>query len=228
MLLHGPCEPWVTWGDVCCPNVVLPPGEDGSRFVTMASYILWALSGKKYSGTCSEILPICVPCGCHEECCCGHGDRFDLRDYWPVTRIIEVIGDDGLYDPGEYQLEGNRYVALLDGARWPRCTSLSEPGLRVEFEYGLVPPEAGKYAAGALACELAKACYAIEACRLPRRATKVTSQGTTYAIPDPSVFLDQGRTGIFEVDLWLEAERRSLLTAPGMFDPLREYPQPLG
>ena len=70
-----------------------------------------------------------------------------------------------------------------------------------------------------LMCELAKACYTDQACRLPQRVTSITREGVTLAMLDPFEMLDKGRTGLFEVDLWLEAVNRAARMRPGMADP---------
>jgi hypothetical protein len=61
-----------------------------------------------------------------------------------------------------------------------------------------------------LACQLALACQPETQgkCQLPKRVTNVVRQGVSMAmVLDPMAFLDEGKTGIYEVDLFLASER---------------------
>lgn len=75
--------------------------------------------------------------------------------------------------------------------------------VRVEYTYGSPPPEGVAKAITTLACELDKAYSGDEECRLPERVQSISRQGIDIAFLDPQDFLDQGRTGLLEVDLML-------------------------
>ena len=42
-------------------------------------------------------------------------------------------------------------------------------------------------------------------CDLPERVTSITREGVTMALIDPQEFIQEGRTGLYTVDLWLNA-----------------------
>ena len=60
------------------------------------------------------------------------------------------------------------------------------------------------------------ACGAVPAsgCRLPERTKTVTRDGVTYDMFDPGEWLDQGLTGLRDVDTWLRAVNPHALTQP--------------
>ena len=75
----------------------------------------------------------------------------------------------------------------------------------VEYTYGSPPPEAVDKAIKALACELDKAYSGDDGCRLPARVTSISRQGISMTILDPQDFLENGKTGLIEVDLIISA-----------------------
>ena len=213
----GPCVPWATLDQTCCPDVVIPDPDVASLLAEQASWILWALSGRTYVGPCSQTVPVCVPCDCSGDCCCTVGDRFDLGTFWPVTNITEILVDGAPFTA--YRVDGYRWVTRTDGARWPRGVDMTEPTISVKFAYGLEPNAAARASCRALLCELAKACWSPSQCRLPQRASSITREGVSYAFLDPFEMLNEGRTGLYEVDLWLAAEQRASIARPSMGDP---------
>lgn len=72
--------------------------------------------------------------------------------------------------------------------------------ITIVYTYGSQAPEMIKNAIQCLAEEL-DAAYAGNQCRLPSRVTEVVSRGISMTILDPMDFLDDGLTGIPEVDL---------------------------
>jgi len=64
-------------------------------------------------------------------------------------------------------------------------------------------------------------------CSLPQRITSVTRQGVSWTVLDPQDFLDQGRTGLYQVDLVLStynaagAKARARVFSPEYQPPLR-------
>ena len=56
--------------------------------------------------------------------------------------------------------------------------------------------------------------------KLPKRVTNVTRQGLSMVVLDPMDFLDDGKTGVYEVDLFLKAynpaklQRRATVMSP--------------
>lgn len=189
-----------------------------------ASYILWAFSGRKFSGIRTVTERYELPCvqtsllgtvyptltgegavvnkvGRDGSCGCsgavgGVHTRMRLRGA-PVRAVSRVSISGRILDPTEYKIV-NGNVLQLTG------TGINIDGIEVTYSYGVNPPVAGQKAARLLARELAKG-FAGEDCSLPDRVTNVNRQGFSFTVLDPQDFLDSGRTGIYEVDLFLKA-----------------------
>lgn len=147
-----------------------------------------------------------VGCGCSGGCSCT-----SLSRVWLPPRadsIIEVKLDGVVLPDTSWELQQG-YLVRTDGLQWPMCQDMTEPAtevgtFQVTYRQGRRVPAGGNLAAGALACEIAKACAGLE-CRLPDRVTDITREGVTMTMLDPQDFLDNGLTGIREVDQWLAA-----------------------
>ena len=70
----------------------------------------------------------------------------------------------------------------------------------VHYTYGAQPPIEVLYAIETMASEMRKAMEEDETCRLPARVTSVTRNGMSMTLLDPQDFLDDGMTGIEEID----------------------------
>lgn len=169
-----------------------------------------------------------IGCGCHVsyDCGCKGFPQVDLGRS-DIREIFNVNIDGASISASAYRLDEGRWLVRTDGNQWPCCQDLGkdigETGTwYVELEYGLNPPVSGQLAAGKLACELQKACDGDEDCALPSRVTSVVRQGITFAVLDPQDFLTEGRTGLYEVDLFLGAvnpnglRRRATAWSPGL------------
>lgn len=99
----------------------------------------------------------------------------------------------------EYQVVNHNMLQPAPGASFDTC------GLEVTYTYGVDFPAAGRRAARHLAQQLAKGWAGDETCELPDRVTSVSRQGVSYTILDDQAFLDDLRTGIYSVDLFLRA-----------------------
>lgn len=215
---EGPCVPWATFNEACCPGVDISDPDAAALLAEQATWLLWALSGRKYSGPCAATAHVCMPCACLKaECCCAFGDRIDLGEYWPVTSISEVRIDGAVFTG--WSLFEHRWLTRTDGGRWPRCGGMIEPLIEADLVFGREPNAAARAAARTLLCELAKACWSPSKCRLPQRMSSMTREGVTYAFLDPMEMLNNGRTGLYEVDLWLAAEKMAGQARPGLVDP---------
>jgi hypothetical protein len=62
----------------------------------------------------------------------------------------------------------------------------------------------GQMAARTLAIEFCKM-WAGEDCELPQRVTSISRQGVSYTILDPQDFVQEGRTGLYMVDMFLKS-----------------------
>lgn len=197
------------------------------RWQLVASTILYALSGRQFPGVCSDTVRPCW-CGtagqslayvtsggarpivagtCEAVGPCG-GHASVLLPHRPVRSITEVVVDGVTLDPAEYGLVDRRWLVRAGRRSWPCCQDLGraddEPGTwSVSYEYGVAPPAGGKEMAAMYGCELAKGCAGDSGCRLPRRVQTLTREGVSMTVIDPYEFLDQGRTGLYEIDAWL-------------------------
>lgn len=161
----------------------------------------------KFGNTWLNIGPAC---GCHVSFRCGCNGIPEVNLGRSDVTNIDVVNIDGtVLDPSAYRLDDGQYLVRTDGGWWPCCQDMSkdigETGTwYITLDYGSTIPEIGKIAAKKLACELAKACSDAD-CALPSRVTTLTRQGVSMTLIDPQDFLDQGRTGIIEVDYFLMA-----------------------
>lgn len=194
---------------------------------TTASFILWAFSGRKYTGTRTVTEVYDVPCRptlsarqarepglfsvepylvngavMNAVCGCagavgGRHTKVRLRGR-PVQSVQKVVSGSKVLDPSEYQVVNSSVLQAAPGG------SLDVDGLEVTYTFGTEPPLAGRRAARHLAQQLAKA-YSGDDCELPDRVTSVSRQGVSYTILDDQAFLDDLRTGVYSVDLFLRA-----------------------
>lgn len=167
-------------------------------------------------------------CGCGgDPCDCGGLYQLDLGAY-PIDSVTEVKVDGDALDSSLYRVDDWRTLVRLadaDGSNpgWPRTQRLDLPDTEegtwsVTFSWGREPPPAGVTAAAVLACELALACDPENAdkCRLPKRVQSVTREGVTIVM-SPSDFLDaNGKTGLYEVDLFLRAVNPNHIRRPAV------------
>lgn len=222
-----------SWPMISNCDVVSPISDDVLEWTQqMAVEILWAASGRQF-GVCSTVIRPCADrcaplslgvytsrlaydvnylwsglmrCGsCGSNCSCSSIEELTLW-HRNVREITEVTVDGVALATTAYRLQGNRLLRI-DGETWPTCqdwnVAIDEVGAwSVEYTHGRPVPTGGQVAAGLLACELAKAVVGAD-CELPRRVQNVTRQGVSIAFVDPMQFLDTGRTGLYEVDLWL-------------------------
>lgn len=153
--------------------------------------------------------------GCHhravERCGCAQLHAIDLG-VRPLVSVERVQLGTEVLDPTAYRIDDWRELVRLDGEPWPDCQDLTADdgdagSFVVDVTYGKAPPEAGVRAVAALGCQLALSCNPDTAseCSLPKRVTSITRQGLTMAVMDPFDFLDAGKTGVYEVDLFVKA-----------------------
>jgi hypothetical protein len=196
----------------------------------VASNLLWAMSGRKYTGetivteryTCTlrnnrmgpsdrTNSPVLfggdvynIPSGDYDEYSELVADglspdaRIRLRGR-PVTRIISMRNKNGeILDPSSYYLVDHSTIHIKAGTPWTPCN------VEITYAYGVPVPTAGKMAARKLAIEFARLWSGDEMCELPQRVTSVSRQGVSYTILDNQEFIDELRTGLYEIDLFLK------------------------
>lgn len=206
-----------------CPVTVRPCGERCG----FPAYMTYPVTGFSYSGPGPWMVPYILDgvwknCGCAGGCRCAPACRVDLGQ--PVAEVTEVKVDGLVLDPSAYQLVG-RWLARTDGGEcWPSCQDPATPDTEdhtfaVTFRPGRALPVAGQIAAGKLAGEFARACGG-GACALPAQLSSLTRQGSQIELLDPVEVLAAGRTGIREVDLFIESVNPSGLRQPSrVFSP---------
>lgn len=184
-----------------------------------ASFLLWAMSGRKFPGTftvteryvwsdhgigepiiLSPYADYAFPSAAFvirpQE---GARERVRLRGT-PVRSVAHVFNasDASEYDPDSYTLTDHsvlRFPVALDN------------DLDVEYTYGALPPTPGRMAARQLAIQFALAWSPghEDECTLPERVTNVTRQGVSWTILDNQDYIAELRTGLYAVDLFLKS-----------------------
>ena len=217
--------------------------EEAAR---VASYMLWAMSGRKFTGettvteryTCTlrnnrmgpsskTNSPVLfggdvynIPSGDYDEYSELTADgmspdsRIRLRGR-PITKVHAIRNRTGqILDPGQYYLVDHSTIHIKAGTAWTPCNT------EITYSYGTPVPIAGKMAARKLAIEFARLWSGDEGCELPQRVTSVSRQGVSYTILDNQEFIDELRTGLYEIDLFLKvtnpdnSRRRSKVFSP--------------
>lgn len=212
-------RPWITVQDLDDATHI-----DSEDAVQAASFVLFMLSGQKYPGIW-EITEqyFCevngAPNGClwdapsnrwvnttwgfyaHPVGPSGRstvlrpGKRFRLQ-HRPVREITEITIGGTILDPSEYSLLNGELVSRTGS--WGVCDAPI-----VTYEYGRNAPALGRMAARRLANELLLASKGSADCALPANVTSIQRQGLAIDIWDPNEFLDKGKTGLYEVDLFI-------------------------
>lgn len=196
-----------------------------------ASYLLWSLSGRKYSGVttvteryvCATLSYRYGPSVRNNKAELVLGDIYnipytDMDSYTavtsdglspqsrlrlrgrPVTKIHAIRNRSGVViDENSYYLVDHSTIQATAGSRWTPCD------VEVTYTYGVEPPTLGKLAARTLAFEFCKLWNGDDDCMLPQRVTSVSRQGVSYTILDSQEFIDDLRTGLYVVDMFLKS-----------------------
>jgi hypothetical protein len=214
--------------------------------IRTASYLLWSMSGRKYTGettvteryTCTlrnnRIGPSTktnspvlfggdvynIPSGDYDEYSELTSDgmspdsRIRLRGR-PVTKIHSIRNRTGsIIDPSSYYLVEHSTVHIKAGTPWTPCNT------EITYTYGTPIPAIGKMAARTMAIEFIKLWSDDDTCALPQRVTSVARQGVSYTILDQQEFIQELRTGIYVIDLFIKtvnpdgARRKSKVFSP--------------
>jgi hypothetical protein len=116
-----------------------------------------------------------------------------------VVRVIALRNKVGtIIDPSKYYLVDHSTIHVSAGTPWTPCNT------EITYEYGTPVPVAGRMAARTMALEFAKLWAGDDDCALPQRITSVSRQGISYTILDNQEFIDELRTGLYAVDLFLK------------------------
>ena len=244
---------WVTPDELGAPYA---DSEFAYEACKSASGLLWSMSGRKYSGitTVTERY-ICqnrifrygasantyqavlldgaifnIPADEFEG---GVADglspesRIRLRGR-PVTKIHSIRRRDGIVlDPSAYYLVDHSTVQAATGIPWTPCN------LEITYSYGTYAPTMGRMAARTLAIEFVKLFEGSDDCALPQRVTSIARQGVSYTLLDSQDFIEEMRTGIYMVDLFLKstnpdkARAKARVFSPDVPRGRRYTPKPL-
>lgn len=216
---------WISANDTMDPT-----GPFTDWAVRTASWILYKLTAEKYSG-------IQTTTDCYSLDTSGtlqyrpeviHGEMRNLPAGLssssnmqlrlrrrPVLSISSIYSGGNLIPAGDYELRNNAFVVRKDKLPWISAP-LSE--LVITYSHGSPPPLAGKRAAVRLANELIMAETGDSACALPDSVTSINRQGISYTLLDPQVYIEKGRTGVYEIDMFIYAANpRGALKKPGVY-----------
>lgn len=219
----GPCQPWCTWADVVACRADLDDISEPATELALelSTDILYHLTGKRYPGECETTRSICQPCGCARSACsgCGPFSRIDLGGRWRVSDVLSVIVDGAAVPSSAWRVDDWRWLVRIDGMTWPTSVDLTDPAaFQVTWVYGRVPSKSLQWAAAIFAGEIAAKCSG-KKCGIPQRVTNVVRAGVSYTVFDPQRFLDDGRVGLYEVDLAITAANKGRKARPGIFAP---------
>lgn len=150
-------------------------------------------------------------CGCTGGCSCRAACEVPFPP-GSVAQVTEVMIDGVVLDPSAYRLDsfrGSPVLVRIDGECWPECQDMSlDPdeigAFTITYQPGELLPAAGQIAAGMLACEFLKACQGAE-CALPQQLSSLSRNGVEVQVVDPASLLDDGKTGVAMVDLWVKS-----------------------
>jgi hypothetical protein len=192
--------------------------------ITSASELLYSLSGRKFPGELTAVVTprpmrmgdyLSAPVGnhwpnstwglchgvphhrCEATASIGLGRS-------PLVSIQKVVIDEEVIDPSTYRIDDQKWLTRIDCRVWPlRGCTCSD--FIIDFTFGENPPQLGTDAALILSAEMYRAMTPGTTCRLPARLTSITRQGISMAVIDPMDFMDKGLTGVYQIDMFLQA-----------------------
>lgn len=216
---------------ISAADTIDPTGPYTESAVHFASFVLWKLSGEKYTGiqTVTEVYtsdavtsnttsPSLIGGNMYNLPRFSEGQRNLRLRNTPVKAVHSVSHLGRVLAPSEYSLRNNSYLVRHNALPWV-LDPVNE--LSVTYTFGTPPPMAGKRAAIRLANELILSDKGSGACSLPERISSVNRQGVSYTVMDPQEFISNGKVGIYEIDLFLaavnpnKAKKRPKVFLPG-------------
>ena len=197
-------------------DTVDPTGPFTDSAIRSASWILYKLTAEKYPGiqTTTEVYSMTsqgtlefMPQIVNGEMINTTGrhvsgnDRLVLRGS-PIVSVSEVTVDGQIVPFSDFWISNNTSLVRRDRKPW-LLSDLSE--VSVTYSFGSPPPAMGVRAAIRLANELIWSEKEPENCSLPERVTSVQRQGISYTVLDPQPYISEGKTGIYEIDLFIHS-----------------------
>lgn len=144
------------------------------------------------------------------------GQRVVVLNGRPVHSVDHVYIE-GTTDPLPFTLESRYRLRMATPFRYSYACS-GTPRIEVQYTYGAEPPPGVLRGIELYASEITKAMEGDSTCRLPQRVTNIARQGMSMTLLDPGEYLDEGKTGIPEVDSMLR-----LFNPSGARRPARVY-----
>ncbi|MGW4007965.1 hypothetical protein [Streptomyces sp. NPDC004763] len=150
-------------------------------------------------------------CGCGSASDCSCGEICEIRLEGPVYDVVEVQVDGDVLPPEAYRVDSAGLLVRQDGECWPDCQDmaapLGEPGtFGVTYRIGLRLDEAAIAAYSELVCHYLKGCGGGSCgCKAPANVSRMTRQGVSVEMGDPTLIYSEMRTGLPLVDAWLAA-----------------------
>lgn len=194
-----------------------PDSDYASEAVQSASYIMWLLTGRKFGGVrtttetyCQDYRggylstgtgPVLANGEVYNSCgtCGGCPHVLRLRGV-PIINVTSVSIGGAQVPLSDVEIIDRGGIAARPTACWGGCGDVT-----VSYQYGSVPPVAGVSAATDLANQFLWARTEDDRCTLPSRVTSVSRQGVSWTLLDTQDFLQDGRTGVYSVDLFIKA-----------------------
>lgn len=234
--MAGPCVWDIVVSTECCPNWDTYTPENQQRSLRLASFLMWAATGRRYGACSVTVRPcgndrMCRDCGfwawdsgwmrpyimnglwrnCGCGCPCDCQPHCQVRLPGPVASVTEVLIDGVILAGDAWRVDDNQWLVRTDGECWPKCqdynVDVPEAGtFQVTYTRGDPIPQYILDAAATLACEFAKACARDTSCRLPGRLQTLTRQGVTATMVDITTVLKYGLTGLTDVDMVIMAD----------------------
>lgn len=196
-------------------DTVNPTSVHAEAAVRFASETLYALTGEKFTGiqtstesfsadnlTSMEVTAA-VYQGSIRNIPVQQGYRNLRLRHSPIRNVLSITFDGKVMPPSTYAIANGSYLVRRDRTPWVLDSMGS---LTVTYVHGTKIPAAGKIAATRLANEYIYLKTDDEQCTLPSRiSTSISRQGETISVLDPLSFLNEGKTGVYEVDLFIAA-----------------------
>lgn len=180
-----------------CYGEVWPPGW--GQYGQAAGYPQPALvAGQWFNLGCG---------GCAGDCSCSVVSEVVLPG--PVHDVLEVKVDGvALVKNVDYRVDDFRLLVRLGGKTWPTCNDLTRADTQmgtwsVTLRAGQDVPAMGQLAVGELATEFTHLLLCNDKCRLPKSVQSLARQGVNVTFLDPSTVFQNGRTGLYLSDLFI-------------------------
>lgn len=211
----------------CCELTVRPCKPDTCKPFNLNDLVYWSsklasrgsgnLGVLSYFPTLIDGQVYNIACGCPQGCCTCRPDCSFLLP-GPVCEITAVTVGGLELEPEDYTLYDDSLLVFLNDT-CPPCQNYNvaagEVGSwSVTYSIGTPVPVEVNYAAGLLACELAKSMIGDKTCALPDRVQAVARQGIDIAFFDPIAFANEGLTGLPVVDSVIRAVNPYRLKSP--------------